>query len=327
MRTFVAATARLLALALLCRAASLSAAESSAWKIDDHPALTPGDIGGWDDFAIRDVAILRLKNKWLMLYKGISLSEDERVCALGIAESANGLAWRKSLEESAIPVKIDEEPSSPCLALWNDGFLAAYVVHRLPRDNEESDRLAERVELASSNNGLMWQPLGTLAGLSFKRPDFIFLRISLYADGGLLHLWWIGINQEGKPALCRSVSRDGLTWSKPNMQPAAAIDSREILGARVYPSGDFFVLVYLASDSPNKAEIVTKISRDAVTWQRKGPPEFVLPTADSRNISMPEMIFTPEGARLFYSETQLGESGFRGAVLRSAFCPKSGYAK
>jgi len=39
------------------------------------------------------------------------------------------------------------------------------------------------------------------------------------------------------------------------------------------------------------------------------------------------MIFTPEGARLFYSETQLGESGFRGAVLRSAFCPKSGYAK
>src|SRR5437667_281503 len=84
-------------------------------------------------------------------------------------------------------------------------------------------------------------------------------------------------DRRGKPALCHSVSRDGLTWSKPNMQPAAAIDSREILGTRVYPSGDFFVLVYLASDSPNKAEIVTKISRDAVTWQRKGPPEFVLP--------------------------------------------------
>lgn len=327
MRTFAAATVRLLTLALLCRAASLSAAEPSAWKIDPQPALAAGEIGNWDDFAIRDVAVLRLKNKWLMLYKGISLSEVERVCALGIAESANGVTWRKLLEEPAIPLKTDEEPSSPCLTFWNDGFRAAYVVHPLPHDNEESERLASRVELASSKDGLVWQPLGTLAGLSFKIPDFIFLRISLYADGGLLHLWWIGINQNGKPALCHSVSRDGLTWSNPNMQPAAAIDSREILGARVYPSGDFFVLVYLASDSPNKVEIVTKISRDAVTWQAKGPPEFVLPTADSRNISMPEMIFTPEGARLFYSETQLGESGFRGAVLRSAFCPKSEYAK
>jgi hypothetical protein len=327
LRTFAAATAGLLALALVGQATSPSAAESSPWKIDEQPALAPGDIPSWDDFAIRDVAILRFKNKWMMLYKGISLSEDERVCALGIAESANGLAWRKSLAESAIPVKIDEEPSSPCLVLWNDGFLAAYVVHRLPHDDEESDRIAERVELASSNDGSVWQPLGALAGLSFKRPDFIFLRISLYADGGRLHLWWIGINQESKPALCHSVSRDGLTWSNPNMQPAAAIDSREILGARVYPSGDFFILVYLASDGPSKAEIVTKISRDAVTWQTKGPPEFVLPTADSMYISMPEMIFTPEGARLFYSETQLGESGFRGAVLRTAFCPKSGYAK
>src|SRR5207302_9021290 len=105
------------------------------------------------------------------------------------------------------------------------------------------------------------------------------------------------------------------------------MDSRGIFGARVYPYGNFFDWGYLASDSRSKAEIVTKISRDAVTWQAKGPPEFVLPTADSRNISMPEMVFTPEGARLFYSETQLGESGFRGAVLRSAFCPKSGYAK
>ncbi len=325
MRTFAAATARSLTLALLCRATSLSAAESSAWKIDNQPALAPGEIGSWDDFAIRDVAIVRLKDKWLMLYKGISLSEDERVCVLGVAESTNSLTWRKLLDEPAISVKTDEEPSSPCLALWDDGFRAAYVVHRLPGDNEESDRIASRVELASSKDGFVWQPLGTLAGLSFKIPRSIFLRISLYAEGGVLHLWWIGINQEGKPALCHSVSRNGLTWSNPNIQPAAGIDSREILGARVYPTGDFFVLVYLASLNPNEVHIVTKTSRDAVSWQAKGPPEFVLP--DAKNISMPEMIFAPEGARLFYSETQFGGRGIRGAVLRSAFCPKSEYAK
>src|ERR1700730_10009870 len=111
------------ALALRWPAKSLSAAESSPWSIAPQPALAPsfpGDIWSWDDFAIRDVAVLRLKNKWLMLYKGISLSEVERVCALGIAESTNGLAWRKPLEEPAISVKTDEEPSSPCLALWND---------------------------------------------------------------------------------------------------------------------------------------------------------------------------------------------------------------
>lgn len=310
--------------------AATERAQNSSWQIAAEPALLPGEIGSWDDFAVRDAAIVRADRKWLMLYKGIGLSEDARSCGLGVAVSNDGLSWEKPLDEPIVSMKANEEVLSPGLAHWNGEFYAAYVAQQLPTSDEDLDLTAPRVEIASSEDGRIWQPRKKVE-IPFKVPDSIFLRFGFYADANLLHLWWIGAGEKNDPALCHSISRDGSTWSKPNTQPASGIDRREILGARIYPSGEFFVLVYLAGLNPNEVHVVTKISRDAVTWQVKGPPEFVLP--DSRNISMPEMIFTPEGARLFYSETQFGPGNrggrrpARGAILRSAFCPKNGYAK
>jgi hypothetical protein len=310
--------------------AATEPAQNTPWQIAAGPALLPGEIGSWDDFAIRDVAIVRVDRKWLMLYKGIGLSEDERTCGLGLAVSNDGASWEKPLDEPIVSMNANEEALSPGLVRWNGEFCAAYVAQRLPTNNKDLDLIEPRVEVASSEDGWIWQPRGK-AGISFKVPKSIFLRVGFYADSSRLHLWWIGADEKKDPVLCHSVSRDGSTWSKPNMQPASGIDSREILGVRAYPSGDFFVLVYLVRLNPNEVHVVTKISRDAISWQAKGPPEFVLP--DSRNIAMPEMVFTSDGARLFYSETRFAatrrssKTPQRGAVLRTAFCPKSAYGK
>jgi hypothetical protein len=314
------------ALAFLWPVAILAAAEPSLWQTAAQPVLAPGEYGSWDDYAIRGVSILRLEKKWMMLYEGIALSEDERTCGLGIAESEDGVTWKKLLDEPALAMASSELVSSPCLAKWNDGFRAVYVAEPLPPADSNPEDTNPRVEIASSEEGKVWQRIGKI-GISFETPSLVYLRLCFYANSGLLHLWWIGVGDNKEPAICHSVSRDGLSWSKPNIQLTKEIDSREMLGARVYPSGDFYVLVYVVSDGPR---VVTKISRDAHSWQAKGPPEFLY--FNPGPIVMPEMVFTADGARLFYSETRFVDSNRgakspqRGAVLRSAFCPKSAYA-
>ena len=117
---------------------------------------------------------------------------------------------------------------------------------------------------------------------------------------------------------------------QPTMQPTTEIDSREMSAVRIYPSGQYYLLVYTARDEDkNRFSIVTKISREARSWFSKGPPEFVV-ERPLRGL-IPAMIFTADGARLFFPESlpvkevDPRKSASRGCVLRTAFCPKSAY--
>lgn len=320
-----------LALALLWWTAVLAAEETSPWQIGKDAVLAPGDPGSWDDFEIRGAALLKFENRWLMLFQGVALSEDESTTGLGIATSTDGVTWKKSSDEPVCTVAPNEEIVAPSLVRWSGGFRAAYVVRTFSKPDEYPEDVPPRVEVMSSDEGSIWQRIGTIKGLSFAMPDDAYLRLCLYADSRTLHLWWIGLNTDTKQSvLCHSVSRDGSTWTKPNMQSASEIDSRLIVGVRVYPSGSYYILVYVVLDGPNRAWVVTKISKDAHSWEAKGPPEFQLP--DSTKIVMPEMVFTAEGARLFYSAPKFpdpsGQAANRsGGVLATAFCPKSSYGK
>jgi GMP synthase-like glutamine amidotransferase len=91
----------------------------------------------------------------------------------------------------------------------------------------------------------------------------------------------------------------------------------------MYPSGKFYIIVYVVElPEENGWKVVTKISDNARTWTSKGPPEFSLPMP-----SDPWMIFTNEGARLFYlarEESKRDPPDTR-TLARSAFCPKAAY--
>ena len=116
-----------------------------------------------------------------------------------------------------------------------------------------------------------------------------------------------------------SISRDGKVWSRPNAQPTSDFDSRKVCCARVYPSGEFYILTYVAEKEAGKFSVVTKTSRDARRWTAKGPPEF--PLVSHAAHSAPWMLFEADGARLFYGEEQPDNT----LVLRSAFCEKKNY--
>lgn len=316
---------------LLWPLATLSAGEKASWQVAAQPALVPGEFGSWDDFAIREASILRTENGFTMFYTAVTFSAEERECSIGIARSTDGVTWQKFKDNPVFTLGAgeDEEIASFTATKWNDQFWAAFAI---PQNDDEKPR----VELARSDDGIVWQPAGRINGL-FETPGSGARALSsqacLYAEAQTLHLWWVGQSND-KAFLCHSSSRDAKTWTHPTMQPTTEIDSREMSAVRVYPSGNFYVLVYAASDEDtNRFSIVTKISREARSWFSKGPPEFVV----ERKVRglIPAMIFAAEGARLFYpqglevkdgdAQKLPGNPPSRGCVLRTAFCPKSAY--
>src|SRR6266436_8552270 len=106
------------ALALLWPVAILSAAEPSPWKVDAQPAVAPGVIGEWDDWAIASPAILKFAGKWWMCFEGIQLDEDGVRSAFGIAQSDDGLAWHKHSQNPLFRPELSETQScsSPSVA-------------------------------------------------------------------------------------------------------------------------------------------------------------------------------------------------------------------
>jgi predicted GH43/DUF377 family glycosyl hydrolase len=318
---------KIFALALLGPAMILDAANSSSWKIDDAAALAPGEGSAWDSQSITYPSVVRTHDRWLLIYQGTAIDEAGPHTAFGCAESNDGVAWKKL---SDTPVFLPDTGSeqlaeAPNFTAWKSGFLMVYLVNPFLVHSErslgEQERSGPEVRLAQSTDALRWRDL-RLRHLPLGGEANADSASCIYADKGLLYLWWLAVAND-KPVLCHSVSRDGFAWSKPSTQPTSEIDSRPISGARVYPSGDFYILSYVAyDDSKQQHFLVTKVSRDARSWARKGPPEFALPQP-----CVPFVVFTAAGARMYYDEHERTPDGRVSmyATLRSAFCAKASY--
>jgi hypothetical protein len=317
---------RAFALALFWPAAILIAAESSPWKIDPQPALAPGMIGEWDDWAIVSPTILKHVGKWWMFFEGVKFDESGIRSAFGIARSDDGLAWRKHSQNPLFTPALSKTQScsSPSATRWRDAFWVVYVVSQDPYraavpDKDPPGEAPVTARAARSDDGLIWQEMDDVRLPIFTKTPYPF-RPCLYGEENLLHLWWIGPGERDE-ALFHSVSRDGETWSAPNQQPGKEIDNREICCARVYPSVNYYILSYVAYDESKKQYfLVTKTSRDARSWTANGPPEFPLPSHVEH--SPPWIVFERDGARLFYSAQQRDNT----QQLRSAYCEKKAYA-
>ena len=317
---------RIFILALLGPAMILSAAESSSWKIDDAAALAPGEGSAWDSQSITYPCVVRTSDRWVLIYQGTAIDEAGPHTAFGCAQSNDGVAWKKI---SGTPVFSPDTGSeqlaeAPSFTAWKSRFLMVYLVNpfltrRLPVSGYDNNGFD--VRLAQSTDARQWRDV-RLRGLSIASEMKPGSSPCIYADNDVLSLWWLSMANDQR-VLCHSISRDGFAWSKPNTQPTSEIDSRPISGARVYPSGDFYILSYVAyDDSKQQHFLVTKVSRDARSWARKGPPEFALPQP-----CVPFVVFTAAGARVYYDEHERTPDGRVSmyATLRSAFCAKASY--
>jgi hypothetical protein len=314
----------------LCLFAGLAASEPEkpgAWQVAPEPALMPGLPHAWDDYAIANPSILRLPHKKLMMfYEGVRFDRDGLHHSGGFAESGDGIAWTK-YDQNPLLNPVLQAPGTwtgLCVARWKEKFWAGFSVSEDPFRREKVaqrfDPVPVWLHVVRSDDGLLWLPVNTV-NLPAGSKEFFSIRPCVYGEENLLHLWWIGPIGERDRALFHSVSRDGETWSAPNQQPAKEIDNREICCARVYASGNYYLLSYVAYDESKQQHfLVTKTSRDARSWSVNGPPEFLLPIHWMH--SAPVVLFQPDGARLFYCAKEADET----VSLHSAWCSKSDYA-
>ena len=237
----------------LCLLAGLAAGapeKSGAWQIDPEPVLVPGLPHSWDDYAIVTPTILRQPNKLSLWFEGIAFDRSGLHHAAGLAESSDGNAWTKHDQNPLFSpaLKKNETWSSPSVTRWREKLWAVYVVSEDPFAREKNDKRFDptpmSMRLSQSDDGTIWADVRE-ATLPPAAREFLPVRPCLYADGNALHLWWLGMAEQ-KPALLHSISRDGEKWTAPNSQAAKDIDAREICCARVYPSGDFYILSYVA---------------------------------------------------------------------------------
>jgi hypothetical protein len=283
-----------------------------------------GPAGSWDDQGIGEVSVVRAPDKWLMFYEGLGASATGRHLGFGLATSSDGATWRKQGDQPVFDAvdSPDEGVASPSVTRWKDQFWMGYLF--LNGNDENSDTRTVSLRLANSNDGTNWREFFAAKHTPIDPKLIGNDRPCLYSDPQVkaLELWWIG--GEGKNrALFHSISHDAISWSKASTLLASEIDARPILCARVYPSGSFYIIVYVVElPEENAWKVVTKISDNARTWSSKGPPEFSLPMP-----SAPWMVFTSEGARLFYlarEESKRDPPDTR-TLVRSAFCPKAAY--
>jgi hypothetical protein len=305
-----------------------ASAHGDAWQLDKVPALIPGNAATWDSDSIADASVIRSPQSWTLFYEGSSLDEAGAHRAFGRATSTDGAHWKKSDQEPAFNPDAGphQSASGPSVTHWRDGYLMAYVVNTeqvTPDTTFDAHGRVAPVEMriARSADGIHWRDQ-LISNTPIHSQQHFDFEPCLYADGETLHLWWRAPDGE-EEMLCHSVSRDGLAWSKPNAQPTKEIDPLPISGVRVYPSGAYYIISYVAHDTEKKTfQLITKLSRDAKTWMRKGPPVFSLPQP-----CVPFMVFTPEGARLFFAKHKQLPTGeiASHSELMTAFCPKSAY--
>jgi hypothetical protein len=295
------------------------------WQIAQEAALTTDQPGRWDDWRVGTPSIMKAGEKWRLLFEGAAFDDAGIHRTFGTAESINKLTWTKHSQNPLFTPALngDQSCSGPCAAHWQDAFWLVYLVSQNPyRPQSDDDKVPlVAARLARSSDGVNWEPAtgAELPALSNHEPDAM---PCLYGDGNTLHLWWVSPAPDDDEAqvLWHSISRDSKIWSRPNAQLTSEFDSRKVCCARVYPSGDFYLLTYVAEGGSGKFSVVTKISRDARSWTANGPPEF--PLSSHADHSAPWILFEANGARLFYGEEQPDNT----TVLRTAFCEKKNYA-
>ncbi len=130
-------------------------ADAKAWRVHPGPVLEPGPRGSFDESGVADPYVIRAGGRFYLYYLGQDRARRQR---LGVARSADGVAWEKLRANPVLELDADEaglgEP-----AVWQSH--GRYWMLYTFRDQDENRRL----RLARSGDGVHWGKLsGAISG-------------------------------------------------------------------------------------------------------------------------------------------------------------------
>ncbi len=197
-----------------------------------------------------------------MWYGGQGRDGHDRVL---LAESDDGLSWRRSPANPVIDVDNENHVNDPSVAYAGDTAYVAFSV--APRGEEDE------IHLASSADGVRWERRGTVIRLGEPGAwdSFKVGRPSLLREADEFRMWYDGTNslpddasRIGDPAARHvglATSSDGVTWtphpSNPLVMHSGAIDVARVAGEYV-----------MLAESGQGTRWLT--SADGVAWEDRG---------------------------------------------------------
>jgi hypothetical protein len=256
-----------------------------AWKrVSNEPSLSLGEYGAFDDMHMFAPCVANEGDGYRMWYCGSRAEVADRVFALGLAQSDDGVTFQR-LSTEPVAAFADGRTSimTPTLLRNADGTVR--------REDGRLRMFLSAADLTPTSDGLhTLRDMTSDDGVSWSEPSEPLLR-NLYAptivhDGQKYRLWYTDPSSD--PWVIRHAhSADGRQWNV-TPKPVIVIDQEWEINRLFYP----FVLQidgvwlmwygsYRSDSDVMRTSLGLAVSHDGITWQ-KSPVNPVFGPDESR---------------------------------------------
>ncbi|MCZ6679738.1 MAG: hypothetical protein O7E52_21110 [Candidatus Poribacteria bacterium] len=252
------------------------------WKRDsDGPCVSLGAAGAFDDMHIFAPCVAFENGRYFMWYCGSRGKVADRVFALGLATSTDGVHFKK---HPASPVYAfgDDRHSvlTPTFLRQPDGLVCredgCFRMWFSSTDFPSANGFHTLHE-ATSRDGLAWTQPSTAQLEDIYAPTII-------KEGDIYHMWYTDVAAEPwSIRYARSV--DGRNW-KVTEQSVLQLDqdweNQRLFYPTVLKADGMYMMWYGSYDGPSKTALGFAISPDGIHWQ-KNPTNPVFGPDESRH--------------------------------------------
>jgi hypothetical protein len=190
------------------------------------PVLERGDLNQWDDFRVTSPVVIKDGSRYRMWYLGCHFIGDEYTCAVGHAQSRDGVGWKKSPGPvlSIADPAVSQYLHSIAVVRVGPEYMMWYAIDANPLQGKECATL----NLATSKDGLSWKTDGLV--LSANCQNTAHLWQSVFYDGTTVHLWYSDYDSSANGSMMHLISSDGKKWQKAGSTDIGALgmDPRRI---------------------------------------------------------------------------------------------------
>jgi predicted GH43/DUF377 family glycosyl hydrolase len=217
--------------------------------ISEHPVLTPGEAGGFDDSGVSLGCIVSMSDKKFIYYVGWNLGVTvpwRNTIGLAVSD-ASGTHFEK-VSRAPIMDRSHEDPFSLSYpwVLYDGGVFRMWYGSNLSWGREEKD-MKHVIKYAESHDGISWQRTGVIA-INFKNEsEYAIARPCVVREKGIYKMWYAcrGISYR----IGYAESRDGISWMRKDEDvgidvSASGWDSEMICYPAVFDHGGQRYMLY-----------------------------------------------------------------------------------
>lgn len=288
--------------------ARVAALRPGEWAARAAPVIGPGPLNSWADFKVGSPAVIVERERtWLvasrdryrMWYRGCHFMGDEYSCAVGHAESADGVTWSNSAEPVFRPADASTSAALRAITVLRVG--SRYYLWYSVNPDWTAARYQSTINLAESEDGLAWTDAGAVIR-SIDGNISAPMAPSAMHDGKAFHLWYVDRTSVGKATgLVHAISSDGRQWRVAGTSALDIFDgSPGRLDVSLANGGYRAVFAFQGGLQSGPNVLGTCLGADGNAWRQcepwKGFPEM----QPGHVADHPSVTWTKDGAWLWF---------------------------